>query len=171
MTGEQNAMGVQAAVNQASSAIFTLLRDGNPENRAQANTWLASLSAQPEAWPITVALSLQTYDAAHQDLHFFALNMLLHKVRSDNCHQQVSEDEKAEVYYKLLEALPKAESDMIRARMSIVLAAIAAASGADACYEVSAALSNKGEFRRASLDSSEFSPIQFEDSEHSSRQH
>ena len=133
----QEAAEMQAMASQAASAILVLLRDGNTENRAQANTWLTALSMRPEAWPIIVALSLQNYDAANQDVHFFALNMLLHKVRSDNSHQQVSEHQKADVYYKLLDALLKAGSDLVRARMCIVIAAIAAASGAEACYEVS----------------------------------
>lgn len=136
MAQGQEAAELQAMVSQAGNAILTLLRDGNAENRSQANAWLASLAVRPEAWPITVALSLQNFDATNQDVHFFALNMLLHKVRSDKGHQQFSVDQKADVYYKLLDALPRAGSDLVRARMSIVIAAIAAVSGAEACYEV-----------------------------------
>ncbi|GBG81304.1 hypothetical protein CBR_g31980 [Chara braunii] len=142
---------LDTCVAEAQAEIIALLRDSDPERRKKANEYITTLAADPAGWRVTFALALGPDDAPTTkraetgnmvaepsaipaDVRFFALNMLLSKVRLD--WMQLSPADAQDLFEGLLRDVPRTEDSLVRSRLCIVVGAVAALAGPGICWEL-----------------------------------
>ena len=137
--GSEDGALVLAGAKEMENAITALLHDPNPAARSAANAWLTAYCGQPVVWTVVLYLAFPPEGVgvgSASDVRFFALNVLLNKMRAD--WGQLSPDDAWEIYEALMRQLPGSANDpVLRSRLCIVIGAAAAVAGAHVCYEVS----------------------------------
>lgn len=138
-----------AAAQQMEAAITTLLHNPDPLRQQEANHWLTASCGQPVFWTIALYLA---FPPAHRpsmnnlggDVRFFALNILLSKIRADS--DQLSMEAATEIYETLVRQLPTITDPVVRSRLCIVIGAAAALSGPNICYEMVESMEREAEY-------------------------
>lgn len=122
---------------EMDSAIVAILHGTDNSFRQEANKWLTSFCENPEAWTVALHVAFPPPNDSvgrNPDVRFFALNVLLGKVRQDAI--QLAEDDVAEVYGVLLRQLAESPRGPVRSRLCVLVAAMATLAGPDACIEL-----------------------------------
>jgi hypothetical protein len=133
---EKESRILQAQARQLESAILSLLRDHHPD----ASKWITDFVTLPEAWSVSLYLAFpppETTMAVGRvpEARFFALNLLLAKIRSD--WSEVAAADAREIYEVLWRQLPaNLGNPMVAERLCLVVSSAAAMAGAETCYEV-----------------------------------
>lgn len=129
---ETRALEVEAC--ELDRAITSLLQS----HAFQANNWINDFVALPRAWSVSLYLAFPPPGSAaggSPDVRFFALNLLLSKIRGDQ--SQVPAEEAQEIYEALVRQLPlNLGNRMVGARLCLVVSGAAALAGADTCYDL-----------------------------------
>ena len=129
---ETRALEVEAC--ELDRAIISLLHTHDP----QANEWINNFVTLPRAWSVSLYLAFPPSGSAaggSQDVRFFALNLLLSKIRGDQ--SQVPAEEAQEIYEALIRQLPlNIGNRQVGARLCLVVSGAAALAGADTCYDL-----------------------------------
>ncbi|KAG0601884.1 hypothetical protein M758_11G145300 [Ceratodon purpureus] len=129
---ETRALEVEAC--ELDRAINSLLHTHDP----QANDWINNFVTLPRAWSVSLYLAFPPPGSAaggSQDVRFFALNLLLSKIRGDQ--SQVPAEEAQEIYEALIRQLPlNIGNPQVGARLCLVVSGAAALAGADTCYDL-----------------------------------
>jgi len=133
---EKESRILQAQARQLESAILSLLRDHHPD----ASKWITDFVTLPEAWSVSLYLAFpppETTTAVGRvpEARFFALNLLLAKIRSD--WSEVAAADAREIYEVLWRQLPaNLGNPMVAERLCLVVSSAAAMAGAETCYEL-----------------------------------
>lgn len=130
---------VDAGASDLENAICALLdSSGDQEKLRFANQWLNNFVRTPLAWTVTLYLAFpptNSHLGNQQEVRYFALNLLLSKVRND--WVQLSREDAQEIYETLKKQLPSiGDSHQLSSRLSVVVAATAGVAGEVATYEV-----------------------------------
>ena len=134
----QSAEQLEFAARGMAHSVSTLLHSSDSLQQQNANQALAAYCEEPQTWTVALYLAFPPSPPPSftipSDVRFFALNILLAKVRSDS--GQLSEGDAFEIYDALARQLASCPDPVVRARLCIVIAATAAVAGPDTCYEV-----------------------------------
>ncbi|CAI5996590.1 unnamed protein product [Closterium sp. NIES-65] len=140
-----------AGAKEMEAAISALLHDPDLTKRQAANDWLNTYCGQPVVWTVVLYLAFPPPGAGvggAADVRFFALNILLNKMRSD--WGQLSPEDAAEIFETLVRQLPAALAPgmdpVVRSRLCIVIGAAAALAGPNTCYELMEAVERQAEY-------------------------
>ena len=137
----QAAEQLECTAREMAHSISTLLHSPDSQQQQHANRALTAYCEEPQTWTVALYLAFPPSPPSPPpsfsvplDIRFFALNILLAKVRSDS--GQLSEGDAIEIYDALVRQLASCSDPVVRARLCIVIAATAAVAGPDTCYEV-----------------------------------
>eukprot|EP00897_Mesotaenium_endlicherianum_P007712 jgi/Mesen1/696/ME000109S_10921 len=134
---EEESRKVHEGAVQLEAAVKALLFSPDAEQRQLANAWLSSFCQEPRAWSVALYFVFPPpgVAAASDDARFFALNIVLSKLRAD--WSELSVADAGEIFEAVLRQLPGvAAGGLLRSRLCLVIAAAAAVTGADTCYEL-----------------------------------
>lgn len=126
---------LEAEACELERVISSLLQTHDP----RANESITNFVTLPRAWSVSLYLAFPPpgsgVGAAAAEVRFFALNLLLSKIRGDS--SQVPAEEAQEIYEALMRQLPlNLENRMVGARLCLVVSSAAALAGADTCYNL-----------------------------------
>lgn len=127
-------MKIETKACELDRAISSLLQYHN----LHANEWITRFVTLPSAWAVSLYLAFpppQSASGKAPDVRFFALNLLLSKIRSD--WSQLPAEDAQEIYEVLMRQLPiDLENRMVGARLCLVVSSAAALAGANTCYDL-----------------------------------
>lgn len=137
VTAEMDPNNIHQVATEMEMAIVTLLRGSNQEEQQRANSWLTGFIEKPLTWTVALYLAFPPAGAnigQSTDVRFFALNMLLNKLRSDSAQLPMKELE--EIYDVLWSQLHTTDDSLLKSRLCIVIAATCVLGGPEACFDV-----------------------------------